>query len=73
MVSGPRFTQNREASSCPDPSCCRVSPQDLSADWADKVVVSARSQDRILGLMAPDPYPELNMTEVLSVVDGHSE
>jgi hypothetical protein len=40
--------------------------------WDDKVVVSARSQERILGLLAPDPYPELDMTEVLSVVAGHS-
>jgi hypothetical protein len=35
-------------------------------------VVSARAQSRILGLMAPDPYPELNMTEVLTVVDRHA-
>jgi hypothetical protein len=40
--------------------------------WHDRVVVSARSQQRILGLLAPDPYPELDMTEVLSVVEGHS-
>jgi transcriptional regulator with XRE-family HTH domain len=67
-----RDTENRETSTCPDPSCCRTPPADLSGRWENKVVVSARSQERILGMMAPDPYPELNMTEVLSVVDTHS-
>jgi hypothetical protein len=44
----------------------------LTDAWADSVIVSARSQSRILGLMAPDPYPELDMPEVLSVVNSHS-
>ncbi|MEX2134279.1 MAG: XRE family transcriptional regulator, partial [Acidimicrobiia bacterium] len=61
-----------ETSSCPDPDCCRTPPYELLERWADKVVVSARSQERILGLLAPDPYPELDMTEVLSVVEAHS-
>jgi XRE family transcriptional regulator, fatty acid utilization regulator len=67
-----RDTDNREISTCPDPACCRTPPPDISQRWENKVVVSARAQDRILGLMAPDPYPELNMTEVLTVVDNHS-
>jgi hypothetical protein len=36
------------------------------------VIVSARSQDRILGLLAPDPYPELDMPEVLGLVEAHA-
>jgi transcriptional regulator with XRE-family HTH domain/predicted transcriptional regulator len=67
-----RDTGNRETSSCPDPSCCRVPPPDLKERWADHVLVSARSQSRILGLMAPDPYPELDLPEVYSIVDAHS-
>jgi transcriptional regulator with XRE-family HTH domain len=67
-----RDTENRETSTCPDPNCCRTPPEGLLQRWDDNVVVSARSQERILGLLAPDPYPELDMTEVLSVVDGHS-
>ena len=46
---------------------------DLQQKWSDKVIVSARSQNRILGLLAPDPYPELDMPEVLDVVEAHSE
>lgn len=67
-----RDTDNRQASTCPDPTCCRTPEPALAQKWEGKVVVSARSQDRILGLMAPDPYPELDLPEVLAVVDGHS-
>lgn len=67
-----RETTNRETSGCPDPTCCQVPSDEISAKWSDRVIVSARSQERILGLMAPDPYPELDMPEVLSIVDQHS-
>lgn len=67
-----RDTENRKASSCPDPRCCRIPPEELSARWEGKVMVSARAQNRILGLLAPDPYPELDMAEVLTVIDRHS-
>jgi predicted transcriptional regulator len=67
-----RDTEHRESSTCPDPECCRIPTADLDDRWGTSVIVSARSQARILGLMAPDPYPELDMPEVLSVVDGHS-
>jgi predicted transcriptional regulator len=67
-----RETENRETSTCPDPMCCRLPDEDLSSRWEDKVVVSARSQSRILGLLAPDPYPELDMPKILEVVEAHS-
>ena len=67
-----RDTDHRETSTCPDPACCRLPSPDLAARWSDQVIVSARSQDRILGLMTPDPYPELDLPEVLSVVEAHS-
>ncbi|MET0565187.1 MAG: helix-turn-helix domain-containing protein [Acidimicrobiia bacterium] len=68
-----RDTVNRQTSTCPDPSCCRTAAPDLQEKWSDKVIVSARSQSRILGLLAPDPYPELDMPEVLDLVETHSE
>jgi hypothetical protein len=67
-----RDTDNREVSNCPDPTCCRTPEPGLAEKWHGKVIISARSQDRILGLMAPDPYPELDLPEVLAIVDGHS-
>jgi XRE family transcriptional regulator, fatty acid utilization regulator len=68
-----RETGNRQISTCPDPTCCRTAAPDLQEKWSDKVIVSARSQSRILGLLAPDPYPELDMPEVLDLVETHSE
>ena len=65
-------TEFRETSTCPDPGCCRMPDPDLMAKWSDKVIVSARSQSRILGLLAPDPYPELDMPQVLRLVEAHS-
>jgi predicted transcriptional regulator len=67
-----RETENRETSTCPDPGCCRTPAPDLQEKWSEKVIVSARSQSRILGLLAPDPYPELDMPEVLDLVESHS-
>jgi hypothetical protein len=67
-----RDTPNREVSTCPDPHCCRLPSPDVAARWEDKVIVSARAQQRILGLLAPDPYPELDMLQVLSVVEEHT-
>ncbi|HEY6629182.1 MAG TPA: helix-turn-helix domain-containing protein [Acidimicrobiia bacterium] len=68
-----RETTTRETSTCPDPSCCRMPSEELSKKWSNKVIVSARSQNRILGLLAPDPYPELDMPEVLGLVEAHSD
>ena len=68
-----RDTENRQPSTCPDPGCCRTAAPNLQEKWSDKVIVSARSQSRILGLLAPDPYPELDMPEVLDLVESHSE
>ncbi|MCO6502641.1 MAG: helix-turn-helix domain-containing protein [Acidimicrobiales bacterium] len=67
-----RETSNRESSTCPDPSCCRTPPSELAERYEGSVIVHARSQQRILGLMAPDPFPEMDMSEVLRVVDRHS-
>lgn len=67
-----RDTENREASTCPESGCCRTPAPGLAEKWDGQVIVSARSQARILGLMAPDPYPELEMPEVLSVVERHN-
>jgi len=67
-----RDTINRDSSTCPAPECCRMPPPELADRWRDRVLVSARSQSRILGLLAPDPYPELDLPEVLEVVQAHS-
>lgn len=67
-----RDTTNRETSTCPDPTCCRQPSPELNEKWGENVLVSARSQARILGMLAPDPYPELDMPRVLAVVEAHA-
>lgn len=67
-----RETERRASSTCPDPACCRLPSPELADRWSNKVLVSARSQSRILGLLAPDPYPELDMPLILGVVDRHA-
>lgn len=67
-----RETNNRESSTCPDPSCCRLPTESQVERFGSSIVVSARSQSRILGLMAPDPYPELDLPQVLSIVERHT-
>jgi transcriptional regulator with XRE-family HTH domain len=67
-----RDTHNRETSTCPDPLCCRKPSDDEARRIGDTVLISARSQARILGLMAPDPYPEMDVPAVLDVVKRHS-
>jgi transcriptional regulator with XRE-family HTH domain len=67
-----RETPNRETSTCPDPVCCRQPPEAEARLIGESVLVSARSQARILGLMAPDPYPEMDLPAVLAVVERHS-
>lgn len=67
-----RDTENRETSTCPDPSCCRLPPEDLATRLGSSVFVSARSQSRILGLLAPDPYPEMDLPAIFSVLERHA-
>ena len=67
-----RETANRRTSTCPDPSCCRELAPALAEKWQGNIRVSARSQDRILGLIAADPYPDLDMTDIVELVDAHS-
>lgn len=68
-----RETNNRVQSTCPDPHCCRLPSPKVAARWEGKVIVSARSQQRLLGLLTPDPYPEPDMLQVLKVVEEHAE
>lgn len=67
-----RHTENRETSTCPDPACCRQPSPEMASRFGESVLVSARAQSRILGLMAPDPYPETDLPAVYRVVERHS-
>ncbi|MPZ53434.1 MAG: ImmA/IrrE family metallo-endopeptidase, partial [Acidimicrobiia bacterium] len=63
-----RATERRGESFCPDGECCRHTPSELAARWRGKTTVSARSQDRLIGLLAPDPEVGIDFTEVYELL-----
>ncbi|MFP3915070.1 MAG: helix-turn-helix domain-containing protein [Actinomycetota bacterium] len=66
-----RGTPRRAESRCPDPACCRLpSPAQLRRREG-QVEVSVRSQDRLLGRLAPDPYPSQRDRRVYDLVERH--
>jgi hypothetical protein len=43
----------------------------MAARWNNQVVASPRAQARIVGLLSPDPYPNVDLTEIYEIVDKH--
>ncbi len=66
-----RETVNHTTSRCPDGMCCRRPPRELSQRWEGQVFASPRAQARIIGMMAPEPYPKLDLTEIYELVERH--
>jgi transcriptional regulator with XRE-family HTH domain/predicted transcriptional regulator len=64
-----RQSTNRAVSGCPDGPCCRPLATER---WDGKVVASPRAQERIVGLLAPDPYPRVDLAEIYELVERHS-
>ena len=68
-----RETRRRIQSSCPDPSCCRRPTPQQAEHWDGQVEVSVRTQDRLLGRLASDPYPSVRERRVYDLVERHAE
>ena len=68
-----RETKRHTKSACPNGACCRRPPPELEARWEGSVWASARSQSRLLGILAPDPYPAVDTTEVYEFLDRHTD
>ncbi len=66
-----RETANRRRSKCPDGACCRRPNRELGQRWEGKIVASPRAQARIIGMLAPDPYPRLDLAEIYELVERH--
>lgn len=67
-----RHTTRRARSECPDPACCRRPTPDQSERWDGHLEVSVRIQERILGRLASDPYPNPRDRRVYELADRHS-
>ena len=66
-----RETGNHTISRCPDGICCRRPPRELSQRWEGRIFASPRAHARIIGMMAPEPYPKLDLTEIYELVERH--
>lgn len=64
-----RQTRNRQQSRCPDPTCCRIAPQELSSRWSGNAWPSARAHSHLLGVLPPGTFPGVDDTEVFDFLD----
>ncbi len=68
-----RDTERRASSTCPDPACCRRPTPEQAARWGGHVEVSVRTQERLLGRLASDPYPSVRDRRVYDLVERHAD
>lgn len=68
-----RHTERRSLSHCPDPSCCLLPSAQQTSYWDDRLEVSIRSQVRLLGRLASDPYPNKPDRRVYDLVERHTD
>lgn len=68
-----RETTERSQSNCPDPSCCRRPPAELSAQWAGNAWPSTRANSHLLAAMPQGAFPGVDETEVYKFLSAHAE
>lgn len=66
-----RDTTERSQSRCPDPSCCRQPPADLSAQWAGNAWPATRANSHLLAAMPQGAFPGVDETEVYNFLANH--
>ncbi len=67
-----RETSNRAVSLCPDESCCRRAPADLTDRWAGQSWPAARTPTSLLAALPTGTYPGVDQTEVYQFLEAHS-
>ena len=67
-----RETTNRQASRCPDASCCRRPSDELSERWEDKAWASAKLHAHILSPLPSGTFPGVDDTELYDFLETHS-
>ena len=68
-----RETSERAASRCPDATCCREAPAELSARWAGRSWPSARPHASTLAALPIGAFPGVDATEVTCTTEGCSD
>jgi transcriptional regulator with XRE-family HTH domain/predicted transcriptional regulator len=67
-----RETTDREQSRCPDESCCRRPPQQLTEHWRGKAWSSARLHAHILSPLPSGTFPGVDDRELYEFLEAHS-
>lgn len=67
-----RETTKQATSTCPDPSCCRRPPADLSERWAAYAWPSARVHSHLLAALPPGTFPGVDDTDVYAFLDRYA-
>lgn len=68
-----RATRERQVSTCPDESCCKRPPAELSQRWAESAWPSARMHTRVLATLPSGRFPGVDDTEVFEFLERHAE
>ena len=67
-----RETTARTESHCPDESCCKRAPGELSGRWAGKAWPSARLHAHILSPLPSGSFPGVDDSDVYAFLEAHS-
>lgn len=67
-----RDTTNRQASTCPDPECCRTPLNEQRERWAGKVWPSARLNPYVLAPLPTGTFPGVDQVEVYEFLEKHA-
>jgi transcriptional regulator with XRE-family HTH domain len=67
-----RETTQRAVSRCPDESCCRRPPSEVSSRWVGKAWPSARLHAHVLSPLPSGTFPGVDDTEVYEFLEAHA-
>jgi transcriptional regulator with XRE-family HTH domain/predicted transcriptional regulator len=67
-----RDTNNRQVSTCPDPTCCRTPLDEQRERWAGKVWPSARLNPYVLAPLPSGSFPGVDPVEVYEFLEKHA-
>ena len=67
-----RDTKERRQSTCPDESCCRRPPAELSSTWFGNAWPATRANTHLLAAMPTGAFPGVDETEVYRFLEGNA-
>lgn len=68
-----RETPHRSVSRCPDESCCRRAPSQLTQKWESAAWPEARTPTSLLAALPTGTFPGVDSTEVYEFLETHEQ